>query len=99
MKQVTFTSENFNKETPKIIKNAYRALMFLTALWILAIEPRVNIPLMVAHNIDVWSSISTYAVYLFCQYFGYKCPDLPPGAPGADKLTENKPVQNASSTN
>jgi hypothetical protein len=80
MKEVSFGSDNLNKETPKFIKSLYRGLAASAALWMLAIEPRVIMPLAVAHNIDVWLSISSFAIYTFCQYFGYKCPDLPQGA-------------------
>ncbi len=73
--KIVFGASQFGKETPKWIATIYRVVMFLTLLWMTAIEPRVGLSDQLAHNIDVLLAISSISIYLFCQCFGYKAPD------------------------
>lgn len=78
--KITFNSENWNKETPKFIKTIYRALGALTAFWLMAIEPRMpGLSLSVKYAVLTYSVGGNYAIYYFCQYFGYQQPEAPPG--------------------
>jgi len=78
MKQnISFTSDNFNQQTPGFIKVIYRSLMFVTLMWAMAIEPRMTIPVNIAHDIDAWAIIANFGIYYFCQCFGFKQPEDP----------------------
>lgn len=74
MKSIGLSSDNYNKPTPNGVKLIYRTLGFLSIMWIGTIEPRVNIPLQLAHNIDISLIMGLAAIYQFCRYFGYAQP-------------------------
>lgn len=61
--------------TPKAIQFFYRALLFLSGLWALVIEPQFpNIPIKVGHDIDKWILIGNALIYYVCQFFGWVVP-------------------------
>lgn len=88
MEKINWDVDNYNKETPRFIKYIYRILGFLTAMWVLAIEPRCpGISIAVKHAILTISVVGTYGIYYFCQYFGFKQPDKVEGAPEINDQT------------
>lgn len=86
LQKIEWSSDNYNKETPAFIKIIYRALGALTALWIMAIEPRVHFSIEIKYAITSTAAIGSYAIYYFCQYFGFKEPE---GPSSANELSKN----------
>lgn len=77
MKQaIQFGVGQMATETPAKIKAIYRTLMFLSLMWVMAIEPRFpQISEHVKYIIDSSLSIANYGIYFFCNCFGYAPPE------------------------
>ena len=74
MKQITFGLPQLKTEVPAIIKLVYRSLGFASAMAAF-IFTQVQISASLQAHILTALVIGNYALYSFCQFFGY----APPG--------------------
>lgn len=76
MKTIQFGTDQVGVETPPQIKLIYRWLMFISAIWFMAIDPRLpDLSEHIKYVIASWIGGGNIAIYAFCNCFGYKCPD------------------------
>lgn len=73
--KIAFGMEGLNGATPPIVKNIYRAIMFLCGFWAIVLEPQFHLPDTITHNIDKWLMVSNTGIYFICQFFGWRQPN------------------------
>lgn len=82
MKPIQFgTKAALKASTPKSIKAIYRLVMLLSSIWGFAsITGQVTgISEHTMATINAWLPIANYAIYQFCQMFGYAEDETPNG--------------------
>jgi hypothetical protein len=74
MADVTFNANNLGSDTPKQVKWIYRAVMLASTLWVLTVQPNINLPEHITAEINKWLIVGNSAIYQICQFFGWSKP-------------------------
>ncbi len=71
MKQLTFSANNLNKQTPKQIQTIYRVAMLLSVIWVSVIQPNFEFSDHVIAEVNKWIVVFNGLFYHICQFFGW----------------------------
>jgi len=71
MKQLTFSANNLNKQTPKQVQTLYRVAMLLSVIWVSVIQPNFEFSDHVIAEVNKWIVVFNGLFYHICQYFGW----------------------------
>lgn len=58
------------KPTPPVLKNVFKAILFASAIWALAIAPNLDIPDAVVASINKWLLVGNGIVKVTIGFFG-----------------------------
>lgn len=69
--ELKFGNAGLKGETPKTVKTIYRAVMLLSTLWVMTIQPQIHFSEHTQALINQWIVVGNGAFYTVCQFFGW----------------------------